>query len=230
MIKGRYMIQPIHSEGSAREKVYEYLLKQMRDGVLLPGSTLNLKDISKKLAMSNTPLRDSLIKLEAEGFLTIYPRSKVVINSLEYEDFPFLYSTIGTLEALLIMSSLHFYRSEHLEYLYLKNEEMRNALNEDDMVTYDKCHYEFHDVFTELGKNVFAERIITPIKNRLWDFPRKNFIREWYQNAIKEHGQIVDSIKEKNIAKLEYIIKQIHWGIDYNLHYIKKAYGVSKND
>ncbi len=230
MIKGRYMIQPIHSEGSAREKVYDYLLKQMRDGVLLPGSTLNLKDISKKLAMSSTPLRDSLIKLEAEGFLTIYPRSKVVINSLEYEDFPFLYSTIGTLEALLIMSSLHFYTPEHLEYLYLKNEEMRNALNEDDMVTYDKCHYEFHDVFTELGKNVFAERIITPIKNRLWDFPRKNFIREWYQNAIKEHGQIVDSIKEKNIAKLEYIIKQIHWGIDYNLHYIKKAYGVSKND
>lgn len=217
-----------HSEKSAREKVYEYLLKQMREGVLLPGSTLNLKDISKKLAMSNTPLRDSLIKLEAEGFLTIYPRSKVVINSLEYEDFPFLYGTIGTIEALLIAGSIDAYTPEHLEYLYKKNEEMQNALDEDDMVTYDKCHYDFHDIFIELGKNIFAERIITPIKNRLWDFPRKNFTKEWYQNAIKEHGQIVDSIKEKNIAKIEYIIKQIHWGIDYNLHYIKKAYGVSK--
>lgn len=217
-----------HSEKSAREKVYEYLLKLMREGALLPGSTLNLKDISKKLAMSNTPLRDSLIKLEAEGFLTIYPRSKVVINSLEYEDFPFLYGTIGTIEALLIAGSIEDYTPEHLEYLYTKNEEMQNALDEEDMVTYDKCHYEFHAVFIELGKNVFAERIITPIKNRLWDFPRKNFNKEWYQNAIKEHGQIVDSIKEKNIAKLDYIIKQIHWGIDYNLHYIKKAYGVSK--
>lgn len=185
------MIQPIHSEGSAREKVYEYLLKQMRDGVLLPGSTLNLKDISKKLAMSNTPLRDSLIKLEAEGFLTIYPRSKVVINSLEYEDFPFLYSTIGTLEALLIMSSLHFYTPEHLEYLYLKNEEMRNALNEDDMVTYDKCHYEFHDVFTELGKNVFAERIITPIKNRLWDFPARISSGNGIKTRLKSMGRLL---------------------------------------
>ena len=217
-----------HSEKSAREKVYEYLLKQMREGVLLPGTTLNLKDISKKLAMSNTPLRDSLIKLEAEGFLTIYSRSKVVINSLEYEDFPFLYGTIGTIEALLVAGSIDAYTPEYLEYLYKKNEEMQNALDEDDMVTYDKCHYDFHAVFTELGKNVFAERIITLIKNRLWDIPRKNFTKEWYQNAIKEHGQIVDSIKEKNITKLEYIIKQVHWGIDYNLHYIKKAYGVSK--
>lgn len=221
-------MQSNHQEISAREKVYGYLLKLMREGVLLPGSTLNLKDISKKLEMSSTPLRDSLIKLEAEGFLTIYPRSKVVINSLEYEDFPFLYGTIGTLESLLITSSINTYTASDLNYLYAKNDEMEKALNEGDMILYDKCHYEFHNVFIEHGKNRFAERIITPIKNRLWDFPRKNFIKEWYQNAIKEHTQIVDSIKEKNAAKLEYIIKQIHWGTDYNLHYIKKVYGVSQ--
>ena len=63
--------------------VYEYIRQQMREGSLLPGSVLDLPAISHKLGISNTPLRDSLIRLEAEGYLTIYPRSKVVINTLE---------------------------------------------------------------------------------------------------------------------------------------------------
>ncbi|MFQ8889554.1 MAG: GntR family transcriptional regulator [Bilophila wadsworthia] len=48
--------------------VYEYIRQQMREGSLLPGSVLDLPAISHKLGISNTPLRDSLIRLEAEGY------------------------------------------------------------------------------------------------------------------------------------------------------------------
>ncbi len=59
---------------SGRMMVYEYIRQQMREGSLLPGSVLDLPAISHKLGISNTPLRDSLIRLEAEGYLTIYPQ------------------------------------------------------------------------------------------------------------------------------------------------------------
>lgn len=90
--------------------VYEYIRQQMREGSLLPGSVLDLPAISHKLGISNTPLRDSLIRLEAEGYLTIYPRSKVVINTLEAEDFPFLYEIMGALEYTIIAG---FHRPVH---------------------------------------------------------------------------------------------------------------------
>ena len=97
---------------SSRALVYDYLQRQMKQGALLPGSVLDLKAISRKLGISSTPLRDSLIRLEAEGYLTIHPRSKVVINTLELADFPFLYEIMGGLEYTVIAASMAAYTPE----------------------------------------------------------------------------------------------------------------------
>lgn len=211
---------------ASREVIYHYLLEQMKQGYLLPGSVLNLSEISKKLNISNTPLRDTLIKLEAEGFLTIYPRSKVVINSLELEDFPFLYSTIGTLEYTLITTALDKYTPEIIKKLRELNQEMRVHIQNGDLMLYDRVHYDFHNIFVKLNRNLFAERIIRPIKYRLWDFPRKNLIKDWYENAISEHEQLIDVIEKKDLSQIENIIKNFHWGYEYNKDYIIKAYNL----
>ena len=113
---------------SSREIVYEYIRKQMKEGNLLPGSVLDLKAISHKLGTSSTPLRDSIIRLEAEGYLTIYPRSKVVVNSLELEDFPFLYEIMGSLEYTVIASNMFCYTEEILSKMRGYNEKMKIAI------------------------------------------------------------------------------------------------------
>ena len=184
---------------SGREIVYQYIQKQMKAGILLPGSVLDLQSISKALGISNTPLRDSLIRLEAEGYLTIYPRSKVVINTLELKDFPFLYEIMGSLEYTTISSSINNYTNKIILYMKKLNTFMRKAINDGDMMQYDSIHYEFHDIFFHVSSNIFAERILHPIKNRLWDFPRKNISIGWYHAAIDEHELIVDSIKKKKL-------------------------------
>lgn len=58
---------------SLREQVYEFLRKELTEGKLIPGSSVNLTEISEQLGISKTPLRDALIQLEAEGFVTIAP-------------------------------------------------------------------------------------------------------------------------------------------------------------
>lgn len=209
---------------SSREVIYKYLLEQMKQGILLPGSVLNLSEISKTLNLSNTPLRDSLIKLEAEGFLTIYPRSKVVVNSLELKDFPFLYTTIGALEYTLIAQAVNKYTPEIVAELREIAVKMKEAIKNGELVQYDVLHYAFHDTFVKLNRNRFAERIILPIKNRLWDFPRRNFIREWFENANKEHDLIIDAIERKDLKALEYAVKGLHWDFEYNRQYIEKCY------
>lgn len=212
---------------SGRELVYQYIQKQMKAGTLLPGSVLDLQSISKTLGISNTPLRDSLIRLEAEGYLTIYPRSKVVINTLELKDFPFLYEIMGALEYTTISSSIEEYTPEIIHQMKKMNSKMRNAINSGDMIKYDSIHYEFHGVFFQVSSNIFAERILHPIKNRLWDFPRKNFSIDWYHAAIDEHEWIVESIEKKDISSLMHNIKDLHWGFAHNEVYIKKTYNFS---
>lgn len=209
---------------SGREIVYQYIQKQMKAGILLPGSVLDLQSISKALGISNTPLRDSLIRLEAEGYLTIYPRSKVVINTLELKDFPFLYEIMGSLEYTTISSSINNYTNKIILHMKELNSLMRKAIDDGDMIQYDSIHYKFHDIFFHVSSNIFAERILHPIKNRLWDFPRKNILIGWYHAAIDEHELIVDSIERKDILLLMHNIKNLHWGFAHNEAYIRKTY------
>lgn len=223
--KSRKGTQP-ETPVSGRELVYSYIRDQMKSGNLLPGSTLSLQRISETLGISNTPLRDSLIRLEAEGYLTIYPRSKVVINTLEIEDFPFLYEIMGALEFTTISSSIGKYTPEIIASMRGMNTEMREAVNQGDMTRYDGVHYAFHEMFFQVSSNRFAERILHPIKNRLWDFPRKNFVIDWYQAAIDEHELIVEAIAGKDRQNLMHTVKELHWGFAYNETFIRKTYNL----
>ena len=71
----------------------------MNLGFLLPGSTINIGEIAKQLGISKTPLRDALIHLEMEGFVTILPRRGVRVNVFELQDVKNAYDAIGLVEA-----------------------------------------------------------------------------------------------------------------------------------
>jgi DNA-binding GntR family transcriptional regulator len=79
MIKGK--------ESSLREQVYAYLKKRLNEGSLKPGSFLDLNALGAELGFSRTPLRDALLRLEAEGFVTIHARrasSSIRLKFLRY--------------------------------------------------------------------------------------------------------------------------------------------------
>lgn len=104
---------------------------------------------------------------------------------------------------------------------------MGTHIKNGDLVLYDKVHFDFHNVFVELNRNIFAERIILPIKYRLWDFPRKNLIQNRYENAVKEHALLIDVIEQKDLVQIEKTIKNFHRNFEYNKEYIIKAYNLS---
>ena len=43
---------------------------------------IQMEATAKKLGISKTPLRDALIQLEMEGFVTINPRRGIFVNTL----------------------------------------------------------------------------------------------------------------------------------------------------
>ncbi len=87
---------------SLREQVYEYFRSEIQIGRLIPGSFINLTEISERLGISKTPLRDALIKLECDGFVTILPRRGIVVNKLTLDEIKNTVEIIGALYRSLI--------------------------------------------------------------------------------------------------------------------------------
>ena len=209
---------------SLRNKVYDYLRSEMDKGHLLPGALINLNEMSERLQVSKTPLRDALLRLEAEGFVSIRPRSGVVINQLELEDIRYLYEVMAALEAALIDSVFDRFESSHLALMEELNVKMKESIQAGDYVAYDRPHWEFHNLFTELSGNVFARRIIIPIRQRLWDFPRRRYHQQWELMACDEHGQITEAIQANNRAEALRVVRELHWNFPYNEKFIRWVY------
>ncbi len=204
------------------EQVYQYLRKEMATGNILPGSNINITSIASQLGISKTPLRDALIHLEVEGFVTIHPRKGVVVNKLTIDDVRHAYDAIGVVEASIVLSCPGKITSEHIKHLTELNEKMIADIQSEDFSHYFETNLLFHDVYLQLSDNPLLKKFILPIKQRLYDFPRNNFISEWELRNCKEHGIFISYLENGDFGRAAKYLKDVHWSFEVQEGFIRE--------
>jgi DNA-binding GntR family transcriptional regulator len=212
---------------SLREQVYHFFWQEMQTGVLTPGAAINLNEISKKLKISKTPLRDALIQLETEGFVTILPRRGIIVNPLPLQAIKNYYEILGALESSTLMAVFDKIKDTHIELMEDLNAEQREAFNHEEYEHYYRLGIAFHDVFLNLSDNDILRKILMPIKRRLYDFPRRAYIEEWELINLDEHDRLITCIKKGNQPGAASIIKDEHWSFSFHQKYLRKFYSLN---
>lgn len=210
---------------SLSDQVYAYLRRQMNQGDLLPGSTINIGEIANQLGISKTPLRDALIHLELEGFVTIIPRRGVRVNQLTIDDVRDAYDAVGLVESFIIAECIDKITPTHIKKLESLNEKMIADINEDNFSTLFKTNLEFHNVYLNISDNEMLKKFIHPIKHRLYDFPRQNYISAWEIENCKEHDLFIKHLKDGNGAGAASVLREQHWSFEYHKDFIYAFYG-----
>ena len=210
---------------SLKEQVYEYLREQMRRGEILPGSVIDMEETSRKLGVSRTPLRDALLQLEMENFVTILPRRKVVVNVLTEEDIRNSYEIIGSLESMALLKAFDRIRESGVEEMRNLNEEMKEAIDANDFDLYYRKNLAFHNTFLRQCGNDSLVRIVNNLKKRLYDFPRlKGFVKEWEESSIGEHRRLVELIERGEREEAANHIRDVHWSFGVQEKFIRRYY------
>jgi DNA-binding GntR family transcriptional regulator len=71
--------------GSASAQLHDSLRERIINLELEPGKNLSRGDIATEYGVSQTPVRDALIKLEEEGLIDIFPQSKTEVSRINIE-------------------------------------------------------------------------------------------------------------------------------------------------
>jgi DNA-binding GntR family transcriptional regulator len=209
---------------SLREQVYEYLRDEISNRKLLPGATININEISRQLGISKTPLRDAIIQLEIEGFVTILPRRGVTVKKMTLQEIKDSYEIVGALEGSVILNVFDRIGKSYISRLEKINAKQVKALDRKEYDSYYKLNLDFHNVFLDLSENKSLKSIVAPYKQRLYDFPRRGYIKEWELNNCKEHDQFIELIKKKDRRGAAIIMKDVHWSFKVQEKYIRQFY------
>jgi len=221
-ITGKFPMNPKLNVTSLSEQVYDYLLEQMNNGVFLPGSTINISKLSEQLGVSKTPLRDALIHLELEGFVTILPRRGVKVNELTVRDVKNAYELIGSLEATIVSQCFELITADHITKLEEINFKMLEQVKANNFEWYFKSNLAFHNVFVDLSDNELIKKTILPVKQKLYEFPTKVYISEWEEGNCGEHQRFIECLKNKDPKGAASLLQDVHWSYKVQEKYILK--------
>jgi len=210
---------------SMREQVYGILRDALTGSGLKPGEAVSLDEIAGQLGVSRTPVRDALLRLETEGFVTIRPRSGISVRVLTREDIRNLYQMIGALEASVLVAESHLLTTEKIADMRAHNDACRTALEEDDFDRYYTANLEMHAGYLELSANRELVHHVSVMKQRLYDFPRKGaFVKEWELTSTDEHEEIISHLEAGDFSWAAEVVRDVHWSYTVQERFIELYY------
>ena len=109
------------------------------------------------------------------------------------------------------------------------NDKMMADIQKDDFHELFNTNLEFHDVYINLSDNDLLKKFIFPIKHRLYDFPRQNYIAEWEMRNCREHSQFISCLKAKDPRGAADSLKKVHWSFEFQEDYIRQFYKMNRS-
>lgn len=210
---------------SLMEKVYDYLRRLIHRGDLAPGLPIDVNGISRRLGISKTPLRDALIRMETEGFVTIRPRRGIYVNPVTLEDVRHYYEIIGTLESRAVIQAFPSIRGRHIKAMHDCIDGMNQAISDSAFDLFYRRNLAFHNTYISLCRNPRMIHILDMQKRRLYDFPRQpHWIPEWEQASMNEHRRILDLLEAGMITECAAYIRDVHWSFSVQEPFIRRYY------
>ncbi len=194
-----------------RVQVYDYLEKQMRIGVLEPGASISVNTLIKELGVSRTPLREALLLLQEQGFVSIQPQRGVRINELTLEDVRDIYEILGGIESRVVLSVFDKLGGKEIKQMKKLNKKIESNLAKGDITAHNQANVDFHDVFLNLSSNQRLLRYVKNLKMLLYDFPRRDYGKQWNNKNLLEHGEFIQLIEDGKAVEAADYMRDVHW-------------------
>ncbi|MCK5165433.1 MAG: GntR family transcriptional regulator [Desulfobacula sp.] len=199
-----------------RTQVYEHLREELKKQNLKPGMFVTINQLSQQLGINRTPLRDALLQLQVEGFVTFLPQRGIQINELSENDLEDIYEVLGALDSRALLSVFKKITKDHIAQMKQINEDMYKTNTIDEYNRYFELNTDFHNVYLELSHNKLLLDQLSILRQRLFDFGAKG---DWMEKVrelnYQEHFRLIDLIEQGNAKAVADFIRDTHCCINW---------------
>jgi DNA-binding GntR family transcriptional regulator len=221
-------VPPTLQTRSLREQVYEYLRDEMTRGGMQPGNFLDLNDLAQRLGISRTPLREALLQLESQGFVTVLPRRGFRLNPLTLDDIRHYYEIIGALESATLKNFGSSLGPDDITRMRTLDSAMGQAVAANNFDSYYKLNLAFHDIYLGRSDNKRLLAQVRLLKQRLYDWPRREgMVKSWEEHSVGEHEAFIRLMEQGQVQEAAAYLQDVHWSFQVQEKYIHAYYFAS---
>ena len=180
------------------EIAYNELKDMIFSGELVQGERILLDEISGRLNLSITPIREALNKLAQEDLILITPRTSHQVVSLDEKDSGDIQELRILLETFALQTAgenLGRFPLQHFRELFQRSELVQ------DYKEFTKYDAEFHRAIIGISRNKRLEKLYTYIQNLVqMELVVAAQIEGRIEVALQEHLGILDALEDRDLG------------------------------
>lgn len=198
---------PLTRSRLLRDSVYEQLRADMVSCALAPGTEIREAELAARFAVSKSPVRDALMRLEREGLVISQPRQGYRVAPISLSDVLDMFHLRAALERACMERIVRYASDDRLVEL--------NAFRQFDAGAWDggfiAYNRAFHQRLAQLGANPrMRDHFIALIDlmERAVHVSLNNIKRRDPKNLVEEHCRIIDALQARAVTRAQRLSEQ----------------------
>ena len=180
---------------SVQEIVFSTLKDQILSGELKPGDPLNTLELSERLGVSRTPIREALNRLEAVGLVTRERHRGMFVRSIPLDEMVNIYCIRAALFGIASRLATRRLTNEQKNRLAELCDQMETLLESHDHAEMLKKNAEFHALISEASNSEDLQILIDQYYHRSTQYRAFSFeLAGRDREACREHRQILKAL------------------------------------
>ncbi|AXT34475.1 GntR family transcriptional regulator [Phaeobacter sp. LSS9] len=196
----------ISNSKSSSQPIYDRLKEEITTGLLTPGLALRQPELAKRFGVSKVPVREALLKLEAERFVEFRKNRGAIVREVSDEEILDLIDIRVALECLAVelavpnMIFADFARAEGI---------LQSYATQTDPKAWSEHNIAFHQCIYEPCHNDHLLRMISDLRARLGPYSNKLVsVASGIERPHQEHLAILAACKEGNAKEAAALMRK----------------------
>ena len=206
------MLDPIHATVSLRDQAYARLKQAIAETDIYRSRDeirLDEKELTEKLGVSRTPVREAMTLLEQEGFLRTVPRRGVYIlrkTRKEIVEMIYMWAALESIAARLATQRASDDDIARLRHMFASFDDSTPA---DQIEEYSEANIRFHQALVELSKSAIIVDTIKNIFMHVRAIRRMTIAQsDRASRSIVDHMRIIEALEARDTERVEQLVRQ----------------------
>ena len=187
-----------------KDMAYQRLRTEITEGTLKPGDPLREAELSRRLGVSKTPIREALVRLQRDRLVELVPYKGAVVSGYTRSDLAHIYQLREILEGACARDAARSASPEDLTELAGIVRETNRALEDGDHAAVVGLFYAFDEIIYGQTSNPYIADLIEDLGTHLYRIGQLTLsIPGRLEASAEQHELIYEAILRRDAEAAE---------------------------
>lgn len=191
-----------------KDQIYDALKSAIVNLEFEPGQRLNDNQLAEQFAVSRTPVREALKRLEDEGLVEAFPGSSTRVTELIEEEAKHAFTVVAALHALATKLAVPNLTAAELEELMESNKMLAEAIERNEGGLAIEADEQFHNIFLRIAGNNEIDKALERIVPKIQRLTLLKFNSIDRLSSIQQHEEIIAACKLGDKEKAAFLVEE----------------------